>query len=95
MSAAPIVTRDSVSDRSAPTEWTPIFVDATGHRRRWLRLAGYVAAIGCLLFGIVLVTSLLWSPITPGKSQAAPSTGPQPTTSQQVANAHVNNQGGR
>jgi hypothetical protein len=88
MSAAPVITSESVSGRSARTEWTPVFVDATGHRRRWLRLAGYVAAIGCLLFAIVLVTSLLWSPITPGGSQAAP-TGQPTTTSQSVSSAHA------
>jgi hypothetical protein len=88
MAAAPITTRDSVSDHSARTEWTPVFVDATGHRRRWLRLAGYAAAIGCLLFAIVVVTSLLWSPITPDGSQAAP-TGQDTTTSQTVSSAHA------
>src|SRR3954465_10637714 len=86
MSAAPIVTRDGVSGGSAQTEREPIFVDATGHRRRWLRLMGYVAVVGCLLFAIALVTSLIWSPITPNTSNAAPNA--HTTTSQSVSAAH-------
>ena len=91
MSAAPIVTRDSVSSGPARTEREPIFVGATGHRLRWLRMAGYVAAIGCLIFAIVLVTSLLWSPITPDKSKAA-TTG-DTTTSQSVSATHTTDMG--
>jgi hypothetical protein len=87
MSAAPIVTRDSVSDRPASPAHEPVFVDATGHRRRWLRLTGYVAAIGCLLFAIAVVTSLLWSPITPNKANA--DTKAHTTTSQSVSAAHT------
>jgi hypothetical protein len=44
----------------------PVFVDATGHRRRWMRMVGYVSAIACLIYAIVLVTSLIYGPITPG-----------------------------
>jgi uncharacterized iron-regulated membrane protein len=87
MSAAPIVTRDTVSGASARPEREPVFVDSTGHRRRWLRLTGYAAAIGCLLFVIALVTSLLWSPITPHKANA--DTKAQTTTSQSVSAAHT------
>jgi hypothetical protein len=92
MSAPHSVPSDSIYDRSARTEWTPVFVDATGHRRRWLRRVGYVAAIACLLFAIVLVTSLLWSPITPDKSRAT-STGHDTTTSQQISFAHAADRG--
>jgi hypothetical protein len=91
MSAAPIVTRDTVSDATARPEREPVFVDATGHRRRWLRVVGYVAAIGCLLFAIVLVTSLLWSPITPDKTDAAASA--HITTSQSVSSTHTTDMG--
>jgi hypothetical protein len=94
MSPAPNVTREGVSGASAQVEWAPVFVDASGHRRRWLRLAGYVVAVGCLLFAIALVTSLLWSPITPGKSRAAP-TKHHTATSQAVSFAHADNHGSR
>jgi hypothetical protein len=94
MSAVPNVTRDSVADASAQGERPPVFVDASGHRRRWLRLAGYVAAIGCLLFAIALVTSLLWSPITPDKSRAAP-TKHHTATSQSISTAHADDHGSR
>ena len=90
MSAAPIVMRDSVSDAPARPEREPVFVDATGHRRRWLRMFGYVAAIGCLIFAIVLVTSLLWSPITPNKSDTATV---HSTTSQSVSSTHTTDKG--
>ncbi len=83
MSAAQSATTDNVQGRTADPEWAPVFVDATGHRRRWLRVAGYVAVIACLLFAIVLVTSLLWSPITPAHSKAA--TKSHITTSQSVS----------
>jgi len=52
---------------------------------------GYVAAIGCLLFAIVLVTSLLWSPITPDKPNAA--TTAHTTTSQSVSATHTTDMG--
>ena len=42
-----------------------VFVDLTGHRRRWLQMAGYAAAFVCLVFAVILVTSLIYGPISP------------------------------
>jgi hypothetical protein len=47
----------------------PVFVDATGHRRRWLQMVGYVSAIACLIYAVIFVTSLIFGPITPGVGQ--------------------------
>ncbi|HEU5160988.1 MAG TPA: hypothetical protein VFU43_28585 [Streptosporangiaceae bacterium] len=92
MSAAPIVTSEGLTTAPAQAERVPVFVDATGHRRRWLRLVGYIAALGCLIFGIVLVSSLLWSPITPDTAQATSNASPT-TTSQTVSSHHGANGG--
>jgi hypothetical protein len=73
-------------------EQAPVFVDTTGHRRRWLRVAGYVAAIGCLVYAVIMATSLLWSPITPDKSQAA-SKAPHTSTSQTISSGSSSSSG--
>jgi hypothetical protein len=87
--AAPSETRDRVSGAvaPAPVEGTPVFVDATGHRRRWLRVVGYIAALGCVIYAVILVTSLLFGPITPDRSHAAP-TAPHSSTSQSISSTN-------
>jgi hypothetical protein len=59
--------RETVADEQAFAEdIQPVFVDATGHRRRWLQIVGYASAIVCLIYAVVLVASLIYGPITPG-----------------------------
>jgi hypothetical protein len=56
----------TVSDEAQTADTQPqVFVDLTGHRRRWLQMAGYAAAFVCLIFAVILVTSLMYGPISP------------------------------
>ena len=70
----------------AAREWAPVFVDPTGIRRRWLRVAGFVTTAGCLLYGVILVISLIWSPITPDTPGTSGSAA-RPSMSQPVPSA--------
>ena len=53
------------ADTLATDAHPQVFVDLTGHRRRLLQTAGYAAAFVCLVFAVILVTSLVYGPISP------------------------------
>jgi hypothetical protein len=50
---------------STGEQTSPIFVDTTGRRRRWLRWLGYGVGVACVGYGVVLVISLLGGPVSP------------------------------
>jgi hypothetical protein len=71
---------------STGEQTAPIFVDATGRRRRRLRWLGYSVGTACVGYAIVLAISLSGGPISPDKvlpgypkpkpSQSSPHLGP-------------------
>ena len=62
---------------------SPVFVDSSGRRRRWVAWALGAAALVCLSYVVLLGLSVLGGPVTPGGLvpwPAAPKTsGPKPT----------------
>ncbi|KAA9153606.1 hypothetical protein FPZ12_034055 [Amycolatopsis acidicola] len=57
---------------TAPSE--PVFVDSSGRRLLWLRLALFGVAIACVVFVVALVLSVTAGGVSPSVAASIPTT---------------------